>query len=240
MKFTKFIGILGLAFMIMQCSSSSVLTFKKEDGFNKNTKKVLTLSVYNMQEGKAAGKDDQALYAFGNLAASKMGDIYGSLIPGGELVDKAAEELKIKDKWEDALGELSKLFSNTSSGADAGAGSGNNIESTIVAMLPGTVDVLNTVAKKMGVDALALPVATAGMKVLEGGITVELGICLYDVRSGKVQYRASIRDVGITGLTYEGLKNDKDKLKKAIIGAVTDAGNKLMGLVETKVAELSK
>jgi hypothetical protein len=149
-------------------SSSDTIKIVKKEGFNPNTKRVSTLSVYHLTQKKLNVKGDIVLLSYGATVDGRISEIYGEGIVGGEAIASLAAKLR--------LNNFEKSVSNL-------------VESQLNGV-PFTSDsqkTLSTITEKGKIEALAVPVISQGSDALMSGQTVEMSIIIYDGKSGKVQ-----------------------------------------------------
>lgn len=206
----------------MSCASSKVEFWKNEKYVKKvDLKKVITLSVYDLEQEKVLS-EDPVLQPFEAIVAKKVSDIYGSLIPGGIIVSKAAQKLKIEDEINKALKLITEVSMKT---RDINNGGGIGFE------------VLSKLATELGVDAFAIPLAYGNYENLKTGKQLEIGIVIFDAHTLNWQYVSAIA-VKMSPVLRAGFGKDEAKFKKVATTYLADAGNTLMKEVSKQAESL--
>ncbi|MCW7474574.1 hypothetical protein [Leptospira levettii] len=186
-KFT----IYFILIFLVSCGTSA-LRFQKTNKFNPNVKNVITMAVFDMSTNSVASSDDEVLKTFGSISQAKVGEIYGNLIPGGDLTVKAAETLGIKKELDTAMGKITEAIVNSNS------------------LDPKTTEVFAKLAQYLKVDALAFPLASGGKANMENpGITFRF--VLYDTKNAGIQYWAEVDAVSINALSLKAAPDEKAK-----------------------------
>jgi hypothetical protein len=216
--FNKILGI-TLVLCGIGCSSTQV-GFQKGKSFNPDTKKVVTMAVFDMSSSTTGSSDDESNKTFGTIAQAEVGNIYGSLIPGGEITIKAAEGLGIKAELDKAIGKLTEAIVNS-----------NSVD-------PKTTEVFAKIAVKLGVEALAFPLVSGTKDAMakDPGLTYRFAV--YDVRSSGIQYIAQIDSVTVNNMVYD--QADANQKKAMISAAATKAVNSLFAKVKEELAKEKK
>ena len=216
--FNKIIGF-TLVLLGIGCSSTQV-GFQKGKSFNPDTKKVVTMAVFDMGSSATGSSDDESNKTFGTIAQTEVGSIYGSLIPGGDITIKAAEALGIKDELDKAIGKLTEAIVNS-----------NSVD-------PKTTEIFAKIADKLGVEALAFPLVSGTKDAMtkDSGLTYRFAV--YDVRNSGIQYVAQIDSVTVNSMMYE--KADANQKKALVSAAASKAVNSLFAKVKEELAKEKK
>jgi hypothetical protein len=201
------------------CASTEV-GFERRKSFNPNTKKVVTMAIFDMSTNATGASDDESNKVFSSIAQTEVGNIYGSLIPGGDLTVKAAEGLGIKGELDKAMGKLTEAIVNS-----------NSID-------PKTTEIFAKIADKIGVEALAFPLVSGTKDAMASDRGLTYRFAVYDVKDAGIQYVAQIDSVSVNSFMYE--KSDANQKKALISGAATKAVNSLFTKVKEELAKIKK
>ncbi|MDX1957259.1 MAG: hypothetical protein SFU98_01735 [Leptospiraceae bacterium] len=189
-------------------SGDSSIKVEKKSGFNATTKRVSTLSVYNLSKKKLNFKGDIALTGFANTVDAKIGNIYGDEIVGGEAISTLASKLRLSN-FEKAVDNL----------VEVGLNGGKLSEDS--------KKTLSTITDKGKIDALAVPIASDTSDLLKNKGSIDLSVVIFNGKSG---------DVEIVGQS-KGIKADKE-LEETLAGKPDQAIAKLNLFVIGKTSEL--
>lgn len=215
----KIVLAMGFVTFVLNCASGGV-QFSKGSVYNPETTKVVTMAVFDMSTNSTADSSDESNKIFGSIAQAEVGDIYGNLIPGGELTIKAAEAIGVKKDLDSAIGKLTEAIVNS-----------NSVD-------PNTTKVFSKIAKKMGVEALAFPLVSGNKDKMVSGEGVVYRFVVYDVRNPGIQYVAETNPVTVNSFMYD---KSNDAQKKSMVSAsATKAVNDLFGTVKEEISKLKK
>ncbi len=209
-----------LAFAIAGCASTSEITVQKGPAFGAETKRVVTLSVYDVQAGSVPS-DDAALDAYQKYISGEMTSIYGAAIPGGSLVQTAAEKIGLKDKLNQAMSKITQA-------ALAGAQGGSVLDE-------GAGMALIKIAETLGVDAFCFPFSEGGYSTIKSGQPISVGVALFDVRTRSLQYSGKITSISVSNMVLMGMQGDDAKIKPVAISLITKSGRALMDQIRTEL-----
>ena len=209
-----------LVFATVGCATTAPVTFDARKGFNPETKKVVTMAVFDMSSKAVGASDDESNKVFSSIAQAEVGNIYGSLIPGGDATIKVADALKIKSEFDKAMGNVTEAIVNS-----------NSID-------PKTTEVFAKVASKIGVDALAFPLVSGAKNGLAQAPGLTYRFAIYDVKDAGIQYVAQINSVTVNSMLYE--KADETQKKALISTAATQAVNALFAKIKEELAKTKK
>ncbi len=197
-------------------SSSSKLEVIKKEGFNPNTKRVSTLSTYNLSSKKLNDKSDILFTTYGATVDGKISDIYGEGIVGGEAIAQLAAKLKLAN-FERAVANL--------------------VESELsgVPLSPDTQTTLNTIIEKGKIDAIAVPVISQGSGALVRGEPVNIVIIIYDGRSGKVQILGQYKQILAKPEDIKLAETQPDQAKANMNVTVLEKTNELLTAMQKEI-----
>lgn len=208
---------IAMSFLAFVSNCASGTQFAKGSAYNPETSKVVTMAVFDMSTNATADSKDESNKVFGSIAQTQVGNIYGNLIPGGDLTIKAAEKLGMKKDLDNAIGKLTEAVVNS-----------NSVD-------PETTKVFSKIANKLGVEALAFPLVSGNKNDMVGDPGVVYRFVVYDVRNPGIQYVAQTKPVKVSAFLYE--KSDENQKKSLITAAATNAVDDLFTVVK---AELEK
>ena len=168
-------------FMIANCKTGPQIkveagngqfSINKKEGFNESTKRVSTLQIYNKSTKKLGDVSDPIANIIGITIDSKISQIYGESIVGGQAIADLANKLKLKD-FDKAVQNLvdSQLDSSTLS---------NDTKKTF-----------STIIEKGKIDALAIPVVSISSEKMFQGEKIQIHLIVFDGKTSNIQYLAS-------------------------------------------------
>jgi len=197
-------------------NSDNSFVFKKKEGFNSNTKRVSTLSIYNRDTKKIGDVTDLITNIVGITIDTKIGELYGDAIVGGAAIKEIATKLKLKD--------FDKSIQNL-------------IESQLdgVALNPETKKTFLTITDKGKVDSLAFPVISAGTDKIMKGDTIEISLIVFDGKSANIQYIASKAKITAKPEDLQLLASKPDQARANTTSVLIESVNKFMSEVQKEV-----
>ncbi len=197
-------------------NSDNSFVFKKKEGFNANTKRVSTLSIYNRDTKKIGDVTDLITNIVGITIDTKIGELYGDAIVGGAAIKDIATKLKLKD--------FDKSIQNL-------------IESQLdgVPLNPETKKNFSTITEKGKVDSLAFPVISAGTDKIMKGDTVEISLIVFDGKTTNIQYVASRAKITAKPEDLQLLASKPDQARANTTSVLIEAVNKFMSEVQKEV-----
>lgn len=168
-------------FMIANCKTGSQIkvevgsgqfSINKKEGFNESTRRVSTLQIYNKSTKKLGDVSDPIANIIGITIDSKISQIYGESIVGGQAIADLANKLKLKD-FDKAVQNLvdSQLDNSTLS---------NDTKKTF-----------STIIEKGKIDALAIPVVSISSEKMFQGEKIQIHLIVFDGKTSNIQYLAS-------------------------------------------------
>jgi hypothetical protein len=204
-----------MVLLTINCATGREVKFVKKDDMKFKFNKILTMTVYDMSKNTGADMEDESNKIFGNVSQAEMANIYGGIIPGGELTSKAAESLKIKDKFDEAMKKITEAIVNS-----------NSVDTD-------TTKIFAAIAEKMGVDAMAFPLVSGGKDSMSTDSGVTYRFALYNVNNPRIEYIAQVDGIKVNPFIYE--KAD-DNQKKALISASSTEGvNSIFSKVKEEI-----
>ena len=197
-------------------NSDNSFVFKKKEGFNANTKRVSTLSIYNRDTKKIGDVTDLIANIVGSTIDTKVGELYGDAIIGGAAIKDIATKLKLKD--------FDKSIQNL-------------IESQLdgVPLNPETKKTFSTITDKGKVDSLAFPVISAGTDKIMKGDTIEISLIVFDGKTTNIQYVASRAKITAKPEDLQLLASKPDQARANTTSVLIEAVNKFMSEVQKEV-----
>ncbi len=197
-------------------SIDSSFTLKKKEGFNPNTKRVSTLSLYNRDTKKIGDVSDLIANIVGTTLDGKVGDLYGDAIVGGAAIKEIATKLKLKD--------FDKSIQNL-------------IESQLdgTPLTPETKKNLVTITEKGKVDSLAFPVLSGGTDKIMKGDSVDLSLIVFDGKSGSIQYIASKTKIAAKPEDIKLFSSKPDQARANTTSVFIEAVNAFMKSVQAEL-----
>ena len=211
--------------IVVNCKSASKIesvgtinsaSFIKKEGFNETTKKVSTLSIYNKTNKKLGDLSDIIANIIGSTIDSKVSEIYGESIVGGQAIQDLANKLKIKD--------LDKIIQNlVESQLD-----GQSINSD-------TKKALSTIIEKGKIDSLAIPVISNTSERLFQDEKLKLYLIVYDGKSANVQYLATSENISIKPEDKLLLSTKPDQAKANTTATMIEITNRFMVYIQSNI-----
>lgn len=210
--------LISIMAFIGNCASGT--QFAKGAVYNPDTSKVVSMAVFDMSTNETADLKDESNKIFDSISQSQVGNIYGNIIPGGELTVKAAEKLGIKKDLDKATGKLTQAIVNS-----------NSVDAE-------TTKIFSKIANKIGVEALAFPLVSGNKEGMTDGTGVVYRFVVYDVRNPGIQYVAQTKPVTVSPLLYD--KADEKQKKSLISAAATSAIDDLFSVVKKELEKSKK
>ncbi len=206
--------ILSILIFAVNCGTSAI-RFQKTEKFNPKVKSVVTMAVFNMGTKSVADSKDEVLDTFGKISQTKVGEIYGSLIPGGDLTVQAADALGVKKDLDAAMGKITEAIVNA-----------NSLDTK-------TTEVFAKIAEYMKVEALAFPLASGGKDSI-GNEGITFRFVLYDTKNPGIQYWAEVDAVTINALSLKAAPDEKAKTA-LYLSAATKGINALYSGISSEI-----
>jgi len=178
-----FITLLNLNlifFVIVNCKTGSQMkmepgnqvSFNKKEGYNESTRKVSTLLIYNKSSKKLGDLSDSIANVIGATIDTKVSQIYGESIVGGQAINELANKLKLKD-FDKAVQNIVESQLDTATLT-------NDSKKTF-----------STIIEKGKIDALAIPVISSNSDKMFQGEKIQIHLIVFDGKSSNIQYVAS-------------------------------------------------
>ena len=208
---TKLIFTFLLVLSITNCSSlgkkqepvESPVKVEKTEGFNPDSKKIATMSVYNLDKKQLGDKSDIILVSFGASVDARIGEIYGNSVVGGDEITKLAAKLKLKD--------FDKTVENFAESAVSGG-----------VLSEASIKTLSTITSKGKIDSLALPIVSGGFDTLKTGNEISIVIAIFEAKTAKI---------GLIG-KHSAIKAKQEDITLAESKPDQAKANMMLGLLE--------
>jgi len=151
---------------------SGQFSINKKEGFNESTRRVSTLQIYNKSTKKLGDVSDSISNIIGITIDSKISQIYGESIVGGQAINDLANKLKLKDFDKAVQNLVASQLDNS-------------------ALTNETKKTFSTIIEKGKIDALAIPVISTNSDKIFQGEKIQIHIIVFDGKTSNIQYLAS-------------------------------------------------
>lgn len=214
--------------MFVNCASTSKeksnFTFQKNTSYRSDLKKVATAYVIVNSTNAAFDKKDAGIATLQSLVTSKIDEIYGAGVAGGETLVALAKKLKLSDNWNSVITDVSNLAKS-------------NVEANLD-LTPESKKTLDTMISKGNIDAIAFPFVSEDTLALEKGNSISLGILVYDQKTTSILYKAKHAEIKLSDETIKlfvtSPNNAKAKANAELLQAGLLFGDNLQKEIKSK------
>jgi hypothetical protein len=191
------------------------ISISKSSEYSSDNKKISTFPAYFLEAGKLDDKSDTLITVYGSTIQSKINEMNGNNIEGGDAIVSVISKLKLNDPFQKAM----KDFANN----------GSNLSSD-------TSKFLSDFAEKTKVDGFVLPVITAGYDNLKKGSTIDLRLYLFDNKLKAVSLSATYNGIKATNEEIITANQNNDQGRAIITASILKKTSELTEAIrkETK------
>ncbi len=212
---TVVIALLSGLFFLTNCaalskkntSTSTSISIVKSSEYSRENKKISTFPAYFLEEAKLDDKTDSIVSVYGTSIQSKINEMNGNNIEGGDAIVNVISKLKLNEPFQKAIKDF--------------ATNGNKISSD-------TSKFLSDLAEKTKVDGFVLPVISGGYENLKKGNPIDLKLFLYDSSLKSVSLSASYSGVKATSEEIITASQNNDQGRAIVTANILKKTNELM------------